>query len=546
MKNFTLKQKLLLLVAFFTLGFVALGLFSLATIDQIKVNGPVYKGIIQQKDLLADILPPPEYLIESYLITLQMISGNKADLAARIEKSKALAKDFDDRQAYWKTELDDGEIKTLIVEKTYKPGKEFLTLQLEQLIPALQNGDSKTVAALQPQLDQRYAEHRAAIDELVKKATDNAVAQEKSATVLVNSKNVQAIGLIGGFLLLAIIVSQWITRDVLRELGGEPAYAASIARRIANGDMTLTIQTHPGDQTSLLVAMRQMQEALRDTIRHIQKAADNVASDSESMSAAMKNVAEGSSRQSEAAGSMATAVEQMTKSITHVAKSADDATNKSVEAGALSNEGDSVVKSAITEINKIADVFSESTQLILTLGEQSTQISAIVNVIKEIADQTNLLALNAAIEAARAGEQGRGFAVVADEVRKLAERTTSSAQEIVNTIDAIQSGTKSAVNSMALGGKQVTEGVRMAGNAGEAMVNIAASSRDVRDSVTEISSALREQNSASGNVWENVNEIAARAGINGLACREVSQAADNLVTLAETLKASTQRFKMPA
>src|SRR5512147_312126 len=131
----TLKQKLLVLVGVFTLGFVASGAFLFVTMNQVKVNGPVYRGIVQQKDLLADILPPPEFLIESYALSYQMLNAAPTQLPALADKARALAKDFDDRHEYWRKELPDGQVKELIVGRNYETGRDFLLVQQNELIP---------------------------------------------------------------------------------------------------------------------------------------------------------------------------------------------------------------------------------------------------------------------------------------------------------------------------------------------------------------------------------------------------------------------------
>jgi len=366
---------------------------------------------------------------------------------------------------------------------------------------------------------------------------------DRSQASYETARNILAILTLIG-LAIAIAVSVAILRDIIGQLGGEPAYAADITRRIAAGDLTVSIETRPGDNSSLLAAMKQMRDALHDVLAQIRQASDKVAVDAAMMSAASNQVSAGSSLQSEATASMAAAVEEMTVSISHVASSAGDARRMAAEAGTLSTEGEGVVKGAVIEINKIANAFNHSSDLISKLGEQSNQISAIVNVIKEIADQTNLLALNAAIEAARAGEQGRGFAVVADEVRKLAERTTTSTQEIAGMIQVIQSGTQSAMQGMTEGGAQVGEGVRMAAKAGDSISKIEASSQKVLDAVAEISSALEEQSSASSLIAQNVEKIAHMTEENSAAVVEVHHAAESLERLSGDLKALIGKFKV--
>jgi methyl-accepting chemotaxis protein len=343
---------------------------------------------------------------------------------------------------------------------------------------------------------------------------------------------------------IAAILSFAMARSVMNQIGGEPAYATEITRKIAAGDLSVSVQTKPGDNSSLLAAMQQMQESLRRIIGQIHQVVQEVAQDAGKMSVVSRQVSVGSDRQSEAATSMAAAVEEMTASVGHVAANADGARGMAAEARSLSEESGEIVKNAIVEINGIADSFNHSTALIQELSKQTGQISSIANVIKEIADQTNLLALNAAIEAARAGEQGRGFAVVADEVRKLAERTAKSTQEITTTIATIQSGTHGAVQGMDEGSAQVSRGVSMAAKAGASMAQIEVSTSKVLDAAAEISSALSEQNAASNLIAQNVERIALMAEENDMAVKEVAKAAQRLEGLAGSLKASVGMFRI--
>jgi len=269
MNQLTMKLKLLILIGVFTVGFIASGIFLLVTINQVKVNGPIYQGISQQKDLLADILPPPEYLLESYLVTQQMLVSDKTNLPALIEKSKSLMKDFDDRYQYWQKELPEGEIKSLIGGNVYKSGKEFLEIQQSQLIPALLAGDVKNVEILRPKIEQKYLEHRTAIDNLVSKATSQSDLQEKEAADLIQFKNTVATSMIIGFLLIGIVVSWWITKSLLQQLGGEPSYAAESVRRIARGDLSVDLKIQADDHTSLLYSMKVMQDSLRQIVSEI-------------------------------------------------------------------------------------------------------------------------------------------------------------------------------------------------------------------------------------------------------------------------------------
>ncbi len=290
-------------------------------------------------------------------------------------------------------------------------------------------------------------------------------------------------------------------------------------------------------------SFNQMIQSFQEIIQQVVSNSHGVMQAAGKLSESSHRVAVRSQSQSDATASMAAAVEEVTASIGHVADSSQETHNIAHKSGELSSHGGAVVQSAATEMSKIAESVNQSSQLIQRLGEHSNQISAIVNVIKEIADQTNLLALNAAIEAARAGEQGRGFAVVADEVRKLAERTARSTEEITAMIGSIQSGTQQAVASMQEGCDRVTEGVAMANRAGESMSQISDGANRVISAVSDISSALHEQSSASNQVSQQVEIIARMTEENSVAANEIAGEAQQLESLAGTLESAVSRFK---
>ena len=350
-----------------------------------------------------------------------------------------------------------------------------------------------------------------------------------------------------GHLLLQILlffVIRVIVGRLLNQLGGEPAYVIDIVKQIATGNLGGVIATRPGDDTSLLAAMRQMQSGLQAMIRNTMQTADTLVAAARQLATSSHQVLTASERQSDSSASVAAAVEEMTVCISEISDSAADAQKHATEAGVLAKGGSGVVREVITEMDHIANAVSSASGSITTLGEQSRQISDIVKVIKEIAEQTNLLALNAAIEAARAGEQGRGFAVVADEVRKLAERTTHSTEEIAAMIQAIQGGTNNVVEGMVQGSTRVNEGVQLVGRADESMHKIQDGVQKVLGSVDHISSSLREQTSTSNDIAKNVESIAQMTEETSSVIKEVAASADHLEQLAGQLKESVGQFKL--
>lgn len=316
------------------------------------------------------------------------------------------------------------------------------------------------------------------------------------------------------------------------------------AKRLAEGDLTARFATDGRDELHAAGEdFNVMAQSFRNLLGNIQQEAMQLRQSAEQLSLSSAQISGSASAQSDSASSMAASVQQMTVGVDHIAKNAQDAQSSSRESDAVAADGGAIVQGVVDEIQGIAETVNDSAMAVEALGKQSEQISAIVGTIKEIADQTNLLALNAAIEAARAGESGRGFAVVADEVRKLAERTAHSTQEIASMIGAIQSGTGVAVSSMKRGVGRVASGVEKAQKAGEAILRVQRQSREVVESVAEISVALREQAAASTEIAQNVERIAQMAEENDAAAGTNAATAGRLLQLAETLSAQVARFR---
>jgi methyl-accepting chemotaxis protein len=345
-------------------------------------------------------------------------------------------------------------------------------------------------------------------------------------------------------IVLTLVLALAITTSILRQMGGEPAEAVTITKRIANGDLTISIQTAQGDENSLLGSLAAMQNHLRDMIRDVLHSADELSQRAHELADDVERVARNGNEERAAANDTAIEVQSIASRVSQMGDSAETARQLSERAGSLSQNGQVVINSAADEMVLISNTVGQSSQLIQRLGNDSDKISSVVGVIKEVADQTNLLALNAAIEAARAGEQGRGFAVVADEVRKLAERTTKSTAEITTMIGSIQSGVVEAVNSMQQVSGRVTEGVKLVQDSAATMQDIYSGAQDASGAVNDITQSLADGNRSLQAIETRMNNIVGMVSNNGEAVDGMATSARRIDELATELISSVRIFKI--
>jgi len=349
------------------------------------------------------------------------------------------------------------------------------------------------------------------------------------------------LGIIAVLTLVVFMLLQMIIRSIVNPL-------SDIQKAIKNiqtsKDLSQRVKLVRHDEIGVIGdSFNQMVESFQQIIHQVIAGVHEVQKSSAQLYDSSNKVSMSSRRQSEAAASMAATTEEMLVSIEYVASNSRHTYTIAQQSGSLSTQGERTAKDTATEMSKIAEAVNLSSVSINQLGEESKQISDIVKTIKEIADQTNLLALNAAIEAARAGEQGRGFAVVADEVRKLAERTSKSTFEISAMIEKIQTETNDAVAGMQEGTARVKGGVEMAEQAGISMANIRDSAQQVLESVNGITTALGEQSTAGGQVAQGVEHIAQMADENSSAVAEIAVTAERLSQLADSLQQAVDQFK---
>jgi methyl-accepting chemotaxis protein len=351
------------------------------------------------------------------------------------------------------------------------------------------------------------------------------------------------VGLTALILLLSGIFSRWFIYHLFKPLN----QVLESVKQVAKGDLTARCHIKTHDELGMLAdEVNVMAENLQITMEQVVQCSTQVASAAGQLYSTSEQMATGAEEVAAQTGTVATAGEEMAMTSTEISNNCSTAAQGARQASDRALAGAAVVEGTVTVMNRIAEQVRSTAQSVEGLGARGDQIGEIIGTIEDIADQTNLLALNAAIEAARAGEQGRGFAVVADEVRALAERTTRATREIGEMIKAIQNETRSAVAAMEKGVKEVETGTGEASRSGEALQDILEQINTVVSQVNQIAVAAEQQTAITGEISSNIHQITEVVAGTARGAQESATAASQLASLAGTMQHLVDQFKLTA
>lgn len=368
-----------------------------------------------------------------------------------------------------------------------------------------------------------------------------ATAAAKKANEVFASARLWVIVMIVLALGLTVLLALLLTRSIVSPL----SEAVRVAEVVASGNLTQPIEVQGSDEPArLLGALKSMQQSLRSTIQSISDSSTQLASASEELSAVTEDSTRGLHQQNNEIEQAATAVNQMTSAVEEVARNAVSTSEASSESNRTAQHGREQVRQTVDSISHLADDVTHTASEVEQLAGQVRDISKVLDVIRSIAEQTNLLALNAAIEAARAGEAGRGFAVVADEVRALAHRTQQSTREIEQMVSGIQQGTDKAVNAMQNSNSRARSTLDVAKAAGQALDEIAAAISQINERNLVIASASEEQAQVAREVDRNLVNIRDLSMQSSAGANQTSAASQELSRLAVDLNALVARFSI--
>jgi len=489
--NITIKKKILFLIIIFILGFLLFSFYAIKTINIIKINGDLYSRIIQGKDIVADILPPPRYIIEAYLNVLMLTNTtDEIEQKKLLDAAQILKTEYFERQEYWQKNLEAGELKNIFLKESHKPAVEFFEIRDSEFIPLIKSGGYEKARILATtKLKLKYLEHRNKIDEVVKLANKRNNSDEKSAAEIIKTRIFYMLIVALIIIVVSVILALIILKSIL----------------------------------SLLKKVNKISTDVDQTSQKMLNSTDLITKDL--------------NKQLEKVESIQSAMQEMTSSIQNIRDYITKTKMQSDETTIASKQGKSAVQITVEGLRTIKGAVENTSNSMEKLSLRSKEISKILKAITDISDQTNLLALNAAIEAARAGEHGRGFAVVADEVRKLAEKSRKNAIEIGEIVDRIIRDIDESSQTMTDSKTFVDNGEKSVNELEIAFAKIETMINTMTTSIQEISEIITQQAQTTVDISNNMETITATSS-------QTFSNSNNLLEIAKNLKKVVQQLNL--
>jgi methyl-accepting chemotaxis protein WspA len=474
-----LSTKLSVLVGVFLLGFLSYTLLAWGTLDRVKVNGPLYQHIVLGKDLIADVLPPPEYVIESYLVVLQMVeTSDKTEIAALVDHGGRLRREYETRHSFWLGALPNGPIKDAMTVRAYGPAISFFDTRDHEFVPAVMSGNQTRARELAlGVMKQRYEEHRRVIDEVVGLATASNQIGEVAAEELVTSSTRFLLGIAAVIVGLVLWLAFIIARSLVSRLQRSSVALMSTATQISatSKQQQATVNSYTASTTEIAAATKQISatsQELQHTLEQVSGAAASAAELAESGRAGLEGM---------------------------------DGT-----------------------MQKLAGATTTISLKLSTIREKANDINMVVTTITKVADQTNLLSVNAAIEAEKAGEYGLGFLVVAREIRRLADQSAVATLDIEQMVRQMQGAVSTGVMEMDKFTEQVRLGVDSVARIGAQLGQIIERVQELSTRIESVNDGMRSQAEGAAQISDAMTQLTDGARQTAASLREFHGATDSL------------------
>lgn len=544
-RDLPLWAKLLLLVGGFLAVFGTYSYFSDAARSRVEVGGPIYTQIVRGKDLIADVLPPPGYIIESYLIALELVDERDPGIIeAQIRRGERLREQFDGVHERWRRELT-GEQLQLMTISAHRPAVEFFTIRDQRYLPAIRGGDAAAASAALAEMKRAYETHRRVVDQIVANAVRDNADYERAAAIEIAEAarwlRILALVVIG--IVVGMALYAW---RGARQMSSRLKVAAQVATRVAAGDLTARVpRTEDTDETGqLLTAIATMTDNLRDLVSKAKQTSIEMLSSATEFAAASRQqeaVAEGFGSSTQ---QIALNARQISTTANELSLTAESVNLVATQTAELAEEGRSGLKTLDDTMDRLAKVAGAMATRLATIREEAAEITSVVTTISKVADQTNLLSINAAIEAEKAGEQGLGFLVLAREIRRLADQTAVATLDIEEMVKSMQGAVSAGVMEIDRFSDEVRSGIAGVERVGGRFGQIISQVRVLSDRFDHVHQGMRSQSQGARQISDALAGLQDGARQTNSALREFNAATENLRDAIGSLKQQIAQFNV--
>ena len=546
MQQSQLGQRLKYLVGGFAVLFLLFVGLAWQTIEQVRVRGPIYQQIILGQELIADVLPPPEYIIEPYLLTLQLAEesdpSRRAELIAR---GSRLRVEYENRQEYWRRVLEKDSLSDLMTVTSARSAGEFFRLRDEQLVPAVNAGDEAQVAATLAQMRERYDAHRIAIDEVVKLAKQRNAAHEAEADEVIAFQ--RGLLFVLAVVILAVVgVMAVMSQRFANALSQRIATAAAVADKVASGDLTTEIpESSSNDETGMLLrSVAQMSRSLRTLVTRAKQASIELMSTATQFAATSREQEATVQSFGASTNEIAAAVKQISATSTELLGTMTSLNGVAAQTAELAGSGQTSLEELDHSMARLAHASDTMATRLAAIRDEAAEISGVVVTITKVADQTNMLSINAAIEAEKAGEHGFGFLVLAREIRRLADQTAVATLDIEQMVKRMQNAVSAGVMEIDRFAEDVRTGVSTVGGVGGQFNQIIHQVQGLSERFDEVNQGMRSQSEGARQIGEAMGQLTDGARQTSTALREFNAATENLRDAVATLRREIAEFNV--
>ncbi|AQT60357.1 methyl-accepting chemotaxis protein [Cellvibrio sp. PSBB023] len=541
MSNIALGKLLYGLLVAVVTGLMLLAYQSFVSAGSVTIGSKLYADVIRSNDLVADVLPPPQYIVEAALLIRQMRTSVPAERDALIARFKQTREEFEAGQKRWSSENIPEQLRELIINKMAIPARAFYDEVQQHFMPALAKADDVAMDASQQKLDSFYQQNRSAVEELIGFAADHKVQLEKESKEKLQRYYAYFLATV----VIILLVVGFLTLGVIREVRQRIGVILCSVREAANGNLAVSLSAHSNDEFEKLSnTLNAMFLRFREIVEQLQESSELLSSAALQSAQISRSGVENLNRQSDMGQQLNSGMSQMSDAIDNVSRSSSETLDRVERMRDASSQSIENMKTYIHRVEQVAGRMDSAAQKVSQLDQLSNTIGRVLDVIRSIAEQTNLLALNAAIEAARAGEQGRGFAVVADEVRNLASKTGNSTTEIQQMIERLQSSTQEVVKEMYFSREEANAGVSDVQVVADLLRNLSSAVEEIYSMNADIASSAEEQRNVTHAFESNLRGMTALndKSLNGM--KDLRDATDNLSQLAERQRNIASSFRL--